>query len=177
MLGAPGVGETYFVRELVKELRSRKMYVNIIAKTHASVANFGEGAETADHWVRQHVRVGHPTCGVLVVEEITQLEVQLWADIAKTSMLPSLSQFIICGDFLQFPAICEHWAGSPVPKGSLERSGLIRDLCHSNRLILTENRRSDQTLFDFYTALVSRPLARKLAHYSQPPHALLRPPS
>ena len=107
----------------------------------------------------QHGRAGHRTCDVLVVKEITQLEVQLWADITKASLLPSLPQFILCGDFLQFPAICEHWAGSPVPEGSLERSGLIRDLCYSYRLILTENMRSDQTLFDFYTVLTSRPLA------------------
>ena len=119
VVGSPGGGKTHFVRELVKELRSRKNHINIIVKTHASVANFGEGAETADHWVRQHVRAGHPTCDVLVVEEITQLEVQLWADITKASLLPSLPQFILCGDSLQFPTICEHWAGSPVPEGSL----------------------------------------------------------
>ena len=67
--------------------------------------------------------------------------------------------FILCGDFLQFPAIAEHWAGSPVCDGSLEHSDMVRELAGSNRLTLTQNHRSDQVLFDFYTNLASRPLA------------------
>ena len=159
VIGPPGSGKSYFTRELVKELRKRGNQVDVIAKTHAAVANFGEGAQTADHFVRQRVRAGHVFANVLVVEEITQLEVQLWADIAKASMLPSLPTFILCGDFLQFPAICEHWAGSAVPEGSLERSSLVRELTTSNRLVLTDNKRSDGVLFSFYTNLMTRPLA------------------
>ena len=39
---------------------------------------------------------------------------------------------------------------------------MIRDLAGSNRLTLTENKRSDQVLFNFYTTLSSRPLSELL---------------
>ena len=140
VVGPPGSGKSYYVRELVKALRKKSTVVDIIAKTHASVSNFGEGAQTADHFVRQHVRSGGGLkASVLVCEELTQLDVQLWADIAKVSQMADVS-FILCGDFLQFPAICEFWAGSSVPEGSLECSHMIRDLADGNRLTLTENK-------------------------------------
>ena len=65
-------------------------------------------------------------------------------------------------DFLQFAAVCEHWAGCAIPEGKLERSHLIQDLTGGNRLTLTENKRSDQILYDFYTSLQSRILADAL---------------
>ena len=67
--GPPGCGKTYWVRELVKALRASGSgkRVDIIAKTHASVSNFGQGAVTADHYVRRHVRSGGSVnCDVLV---------------------------------------------------------------------------------------------------------------
>ena len=53
----------------------------------------------------------------------------------------------------QFPPICEHWAGSPVPEGALKHSDMLFEMCGGNRLVLTENMRSDARLFDFYTTL------------------------
>ena len=58
VVGAPGTGKSYYVRELVKTLRKKGKVVDIIAKTHAAVCNFGVGAQTADHFVRKHVRSG-----------------------------------------------------------------------------------------------------------------------
>ena len=46
---------------------------------------------------------------------------------------------------------------------ALENSDMVRDLCTSNRLTLTENKRSDQILYDFCTVLSKRPLADALA--------------
>ena len=104
--GSPGSGKTYFCRELVKSLRKGKRVVDIITKTHAAVQNFGEGAVTADHWVRQKIRNGGSVqCDVLVCEEITQMEVQLWADVCKFSLAEGVA-FILCGDYNQFPPIC-----------------------------------------------------------------------
>ena len=92
----------------------------------------------------------------LVVEETTQLEVQLWADICKVNLSDKI-QFILCGDPQQFPAICESWVGCPVQDGALERSHMLQDLANGNRLTLRENKRSDQMLFDFYSSLSTRP--------------------
>ena len=63
-------------------------------------------------------------CDVLVCEEITQMEVQPWADICKLA-LGGVS-FILCGDFSQFPACCESHVGCPDPEGVLEQSHMVR---------------------------------------------------
>ena len=62
--GPPGCGKTFWVRELVAKLREKGQNVDIVSKTHAAVQNFGEGAVTADHWVRRHVRNGAPRCNL-----------------------------------------------------------------------------------------------------------------
>jgi len=40
---------------------------------------------------------------------------------------------------------------------------MVRELADSNRLVMRENMRSDQSLFDFYTSIAGRPLAEVLA--------------
>ena len=88
------------------------------------------------------------------------IEHQLWADVCKLAL--GGVAFVLCGDFSQFPACCECHVGCIVPEGALEQSHMIRDLSGGNILTLTENRRSDQILFDFYTSLSGRPLAEAL---------------
>lgn len=162
VVGAPGSGKSYYLRVLVKALRKKGKRVDIIAKTHCACSNFSEGAVTADQWVRQKIRNGGSVqCDVLVCEEITQMEVQLWADVCKFSLAEGVA-FILCGDFNQFGAIAEHWAGGYVPAGALRNSDMLLDMCGSNRLTLLENKRSDQILYDFYTSLSTRRLADAL---------------
>ena len=88
------------------------------------------------------------------------MEHQLWSDVSKLAL--GGVAVILVGDFSQFPACCESHVGCIVPEGSLEQSHMIRDLSGGNRLILTENKRSDQVLYDFYTSLSTRPLAEAL---------------
>jgi len=151
LVGAPGTGKTHLLRQLILHLRQAGKHVDVIAKTHAAVQNVGCQAVTADHWVRKHVRNGGVGCSALVVEEITQINVQLWADLALCRFKGV--QMICCGDFGQFAPICEHWAGCAVPEGALEHSQMLHEMCGGNRLTLTENKRSDAKLFNFYTNL------------------------
>ena len=58
--GPPGCAKTFWVRELVAKLREKGQNVDIVSKTHAAVQNVGQGAATADHWVKRHVRNGAP---------------------------------------------------------------------------------------------------------------------
>ena len=88
------------------------------------------------------------------------MDCQLWADVCKLAL--GDVRFILCGDFQQFPDVCEHWAGCSVQDGALEHSDMVQDLAGSNRLTLKTNMRSDQELFDFYTGLTDRPLAEAL---------------
>jgi len=125
--------------------------VDIVAKTHAAVQNFGLGAVTLDHYVRRHIRAGSLQCDYLVVDEITQVNSQLWADLVVAKMWGV--KFILCGDLAQFSAICDSWLGSPMPEDALGCSDMLRELVGSNRFRLTENKRSDPEIFDFVTSL------------------------
>jgi hypothetical protein len=125
--------------------------VEIVAKTHAAVQNIVSNAVTCDHWVRKHVRAGGVHCHTLVVEELTQIDVQLWADLSLCRFKGVA--FVCSGDFGQFQPVCEHWSGCPVREGLLEASDMLYEMCGGNRLVLTENMRSDARLFDFYTNL------------------------
>ena len=149
------------MRELVVEFCENGLSVDIISKTHSAVQNFGEGAVTADHWVRRHVRNGAPKCNLLAVNELTQIDVQLWVDISKC-ILKGMS-FVLSGDFKQFQAISENWCACPVPKGSLEHSDMLFELAGGYYLELTQKRRSDQTLFDFHTGILEMNLEDALA--------------
>ena len=84
--GMPGTGKTHLARHIVSQLSQLGEGVTLISKTHCSVQNLGLGAQTADHWVRKTIRAGRCSLDWLVVEEVTQLDVELWADIAELSM-------------------------------------------------------------------------------------------
>ena len=140
LTGYPGTGKTYLARQIVTALREEGYKVKIITKTHSSVQNFGMQAETADHWVRSTVRNGYCNIDWLVVEEITQLDTGLWNDIACVSMNRKIN-FLLLGDFRQFPAIMDNFAGTPVQR-ELKHCQLLHEL--------TENMRSDP---DFLTWL------------------------
>ena len=150
--GCPGVGKSFWAREIVAQLRADGKVVNCIAKTHLACKNFQMGCETADHWVIKKVQNGD-CAGVqyLVVEEASQINVQLWADICVARQRGAT---IIClADFRQFEAIAQNWAGTPVQPHALQESAMLRELCCSNRFTLTENKRSDPPLFDFIQSL------------------------
>ena len=94
-----------------------------------------------DHWVRRYVRGGSAQkLDWLVVEEITQLDMALWADLACVGLNADV-KFLLLGDFRQLPAVLEFLAGRPI-SAPLEHGQLIRDLA-GGRHELTENMRSD----------------------------------
>jgi hypothetical protein len=98
---------------------------------------------------------------VLVVEECSQIDIQLWSYISLVRH--SQTQVIVVGDMQQFGPICNTWCGTNVPENGLEDSDMLLEMCQGNRLTLTENKRSDDTLFMFYTSLkCGTPLARTL---------------
>ncbi len=147
--GSPGTGKTHELRSIVCRLREAGKIVHLIAKTHCSVQNLGCGCVTADSFVRKHARNLH--CDVLVIEEMSQIDIQLWSYIALVRH--KHIQTIVVGDMQQFSPICNCWCGTPVADNALESSDMLLEMCQGNRLTLTENRRSDQTLFNFYTSL------------------------
>ena len=145
--GMPGTGKTHLARRIVAQLSAQGEDVTLISKTHCSVQNLGLGAQTADHWVRRTVRAGRCELDWLVVEEVTQLDVGLWADIAELSTNRRV-RFLLLGDFRQLPAVQDAFGGSQVLR-SLKDSQLLHDLAGGCVHELTENQRSDETIFRF----------------------------
>ena len=99
------------------------------------------GARGAD------VRSGRCSATWLVIEELTQLDTPLWADIACLSMNTSM-RFLLLGDFWQLPAVLDSFAGAEVCR-ELKDSQLLHDLaggwCHE----LSERWRFDEGVFSF----------------------------
>ena len=117
--GCPGVGKSFWARELVAQLRSEGKVVNCIAKTHLACKNFQMGCEAADHWCIKRIQNGD-CVGVqyLLIEEASQINVQLWADICVAKQRGAT---IICmAGFGQFQAIAENWAGTPLEPHALQ---------------------------------------------------------
>ena len=166
LTGYPGTGKTYLARQIVTALREEGYKVKIITKTHSSVQNFGMQAETADHWARSTVRNGYCNIDWLVAEEITQLDTGLWNDIACVSMNRKI-KFLLLGDFRQFPAIMDNFAGTSV-LWELKHCQLLHDLTGGWHHEFTENMRSDPGIFDFLTWLrVDEPREQSLAEALQ----------
>jgi AAA domain len=149
-LGAPGVGKSTWVREIVRHLRQTHR-VDVVSRCHASCQNFGEGALTIDHWVRKNVRAGRCSAKTIVVEEISQVPAFLWNDLAKAALTGC--QWILLGDFAQLDPCLDTFCGAVVPEGALQRSDLLKELSGGFRLELTHNHRSDADLFGFFTGL------------------------
>ena len=94
--GLPGVGKSYWVAGLCKELEDQGKRLCVIAKTHASCANFNAHlsttcsnlrAITADHWAHAYIRRGRCPFDCAVIEEASMINSGLWDEIAKASML------------------------------------------------------------------------------------------
>ena len=145
--GMPGTGKTHLARQIVSQLSQLGEGVTLISKTHCSVQNLGLGAQTADHWVRRTIRAGRCSLDWLVVEEVTQLDVGLWADIANLSTNRRV-HFLLLGDFRQLPAVQDAFGGAPVLR-TLKESQLLHDLAGGCVHELTENRCSDERIFRF----------------------------
>ena len=97
-------------------------------------------------WGRRRPTTGAQKLDWLVVEEITQLDMALWADLACVG--PNADVKFLLGDFRQLPAVLDSWAGRPI-SAPLEHSQLIRDLAGGHRHELTEDMRSDPGIFNF----------------------------
>lgn len=158
VLGLAGTGKSHIIREMVSELKSSNKKVVIIAKTHnaAMVA----GGDTADHFMWRHVREGATGADVIWVDEISMLDLGLLQDLSHASFREPPIQWILSGDFNQYQPFFNTILGQSVDK-PFKDSGLLHTLAGGNLLTMTQCRRSDEELFDWYASLVAEPPGRR----------------
>jgi len=158
VLGLAGVGKSHLIREMVEELEVSGKKVVIVAKTHnaAQVA----GGDTVDSFVWRHVREGATGADVIWVDQISMLDIGLLQDLNHASFRKPPIQWILSGDFNQYAPFFQSFLGKPVVK-NFEESDLLHLLTGGNRLTLTQCRRSDEVLFDWYASIVKSPLGRR----------------
>jgi hypothetical protein len=145
VLGMPGVGKTTLCRTLHERLQALQKNIAVISKTHAAAVR--AGGCTADHFVRKYLTTGSCNVDAIWVDECFQIECGLWAQLQKLKG----RQWILSGDEHQFGPIFDTWKGANPP--ALYGSRFLWHLCGGRRLVLTECRRSETELFNFYRSL------------------------
>ena len=149
--GPPGVGKSYACLQLVKLLRNSGATVAIVSKTHVSASALG--GDTCDHFVYKSILHSRCRAQWLVVDEVSMLEVALWNFLQRLKYVGV--RFILLGDWNQNGPVAGHvFGGRILADDCVERSPLLQLLADNNIQRLHENKRSDQELFSFFTALV-----------------------
>ena len=105
---------------------------------------------TADAWTRRHIIHGSFQ-GAVCLDEWTNLDMTQY--VLLNTLTYSGTQFIVSGDANQMGACFSSFRGVPVDTDQIEQSQFFFDLCGGTRCILTECKRSDKSLFDWYTSI------------------------
>ena len=116
-LGVAGTGKTHFLSGIVEQLRAQGKRVDIISKTH--MASRRPGGVTADHYVRKHILHGCCTADYVWVDEISQIDIGILAQLNKLTF--SKVKWLLSGDFNQFPPLFNNWKGSPIEEDAFEK--------------------------------------------------------
>jgi hypothetical protein len=118
------------------------------------------GGDTADHFMWRHVREGATGADVIWVDEISMLDIGLLQDLSHASFREPPIQWLLSGDFNQYEPFFNSILGQPVNK-PFKDSGLLHTLASGNLLTMTQCRRSDEELFEWYASLVAEPLGER----------------
>jgi hypothetical protein len=99
------------------------------------------------------VREGGTAVDVIWIDEISMLDIELLCDLSHVSFRQPPVQWILSGDFNQYIPFFNSFRGKSVEE-SFENSTLLHLLASGTRVTLTECKRSDEHLFDFYSSLI-----------------------
>ena len=81
LLGCAGTGKSTWMMGQIERLQAQGKKVHIISKTHCASSRIG--GCTADHFVRRHILFGSCHADVLWIDEISQLDCCILAQINK----------------------------------------------------------------------------------------------
>ena len=148
--GPPGVGKSWVLLKLKKDLEEKGENVKVISLTHVAARNvFGK---TAHSFVHRFVQYGRYK-GYLLIDEVSMMCLPLLAALETLSL--SGCKIVCFGDWDQLPPINNTWRGQPVTPKLFKHSRLMKVWCESTMFVLTRCRRAkdDVPFFNWYTSI------------------------
>ena len=105
---------------------------------------------TVNRFVYKHILSGSYK-GWIVLDEMSLCELSLWGFLYR---LIDTCKFICVGSWDQLPPVGGHqWLDTQIGDDCVEKSRMFHSLCGGNRVTLKTCKRSDSTLYDWYTSL------------------------
>jgi energy-coupling factor transporter ATP-binding protein EcfA2 len=150
--GPAGSGKSTLVRSIIEELKKTKS-VALISKTHVAADNMSIpdlAGVTADAWTRRHILHG-TYAGAVWLDEWTTLDMQQYT--LLNALTFGSCQFIVSGDANQMGSCFSSFRGVPIDADQIGQSQFFHALCGGTRCLLTECKRSDKTLFNWFTSI------------------------
>jgi hypothetical protein len=121
-----------------------------MSKTH--IASGRIAGSTADYFARNNILKGTSKAEYIWIDEVSQLDIGLLCAFNHLSFTGV--KFLLSGDFNQFGPVSNLFRGVRIDESRFEHSRLLWRMADGNRITLTQCRRSDSLLFDFYSSLI-----------------------
>ena len=150
--GFGGTGKTFAARQIAK---ASKKPVLCTAYTHTAsqcIATEGCSGGTLHHCLFRFPNFS----GLIIIDEANQIPLVLWAAIQR--WLFAGAQFVVLGDFNQFPPAFNRWRRQEITQ-TVENTCFFKTICGHNRVHFNEYKRGDDpSFFRLYTSLVGVPV-------------------
>lgn len=144
--GRAGTGKTFLVKQLIELIKAADCKVECLAPTNKAARLIG--GKTLDS-VNYQCIVDQKKLvkwaqelHYLIVDEISMVHEKFYRLLTNIKKINPKIIFFICGDFEQLKPVNDDW------NGDYENSPVLKDICNNNKLVLTECKRSDDTLFN-----------------------------
>jgi hypothetical protein len=154
-----GTGKTYFCTQfLIKRLEELKMKFKCVSYMNTAARLIGgETLHSGLHMDLSHISHLHAqsraykelSClDYLIVDEISMIPSNIWDALLVIKRTFKNLKFVLLGDFNQIPPVKEE-------KTDFEQTAILHELADGNRLIFMICQRSDTTIFDMCTQILS----------------------
>lgn len=144
--GRAGTGKTWYLNQLINFIKESGLKYECLAPTNKS-ARLINGITLDSLNFRSVFNSGSivnwaKSIHYLIVDEISMVPEKFYRLLTNIKKINPKIIFYICGDFSQLKPVNDSWSGS------YENSPVLKDLCLSNKLVLTACKRSDDVLFN-----------------------------
>jgi ATP-dependent exoDNAse (exonuclease V) alpha subunit len=152
MTGMPGSGKSYIIKHIINRLDELDKTYAICAPTGKAAINIGgttihKVLKLADGKIPKERLRFLKSLDYMIIDEISMMSSELYLLLISLKKLTKI-KFILVGDFDQLPPVEQD-----NKKYDYRNAIVLKELADSNRIVLTENRRSDATMFNLLQKL------------------------